>query len=89
MKRSKPYRRYQRRKHMKKKVNIIKNIWGQHDLYKPEGYYNKNKVHCSCDVCSGYRKTTSKFVTKFHLGKNWKKRDAAQLLREKDYYDEN
>lgn len=85
MKRTKAFRREQRKRHINHKIYIIRYHWGR-EPWKPEGYYSKNKVHCSCPTCSGYRKTNSKFVTTFGSGKNWSKRDMKQILREFDTY---
>lgn len=60
MNRDRAYYRKMRRKHIARKVNIVKNTWyaseeSLHDA-KFVGRLNKGKVHCSCMLCTGKTK---------------------------------
>lgn len=55
------------------------------DWYDNLHEYSKNKIHCSCGMCSRYRKTNNKGASRLISGnyapsKNWKKSDQKRLL---------
>ena len=50
-----PARRHERRVHIARKRNIERHIMRLSESYlasEPSGYLNKNKIHCSCPLCS-------------------------------------
>lgn len=88
-KRDRNYRREQREKHIKKRKDIVKNVYFL-PILKCDGKYNKNKVHCSCGMCMA--KTNNK--TKRHIkggnyapNRNWKPSDKRKLDK-MDYEDD-
>lgn len=56
MNRTRDYYRKMRAKHIKRKKAIIDNIWHWDEygytFYAHDGMYSKNKIHCSCPLCS-------------------------------------
>lgn len=50
MNRSLNYYREQRRKHIKRKKRIIKDL-NNYWYYKHDGELSKGKIHCSCKLC--------------------------------------
>lgn len=53
MNRPRDYYRKMRAKHIKRKKEIVSHWNGFEDgLYKYDGKYSKNKIHCSCPLCS-------------------------------------
>ncbi len=62
-------------KHQNRRLHIIHNVWGLNTEWKPPHYFSKNKVHCSCFMCSGCRKTNSKLVKH-----NWKHSDRKRMI---------
>lgn len=53
MNRSRDYYRKMRAKHIKRKMNIVSHWHGFEDgYYEHDGQYSKNKIHCSCPLCS-------------------------------------
>ena len=85
MARTRSYRRRMRIKKARRKVKLIKEIWGYDDPYldRPLGFYSKNKIHCSCPMCA------AKTNNRGHYGPtmNWRIRDRRQL-DEMDYDEE-
>jgi len=69
---------HQAKRWASRRIQIIKHSWGR-EPWKPQHYFAKNKVHCSCEVCSGYAKTNSKIVKN-----NWKHSDKKKMLKELD-----
>ena len=53
--RTRAYTRKMRAKHIKRKKRIVSHWSGfeESPLYKYDGMYSKNKVHCSCPLCRG------------------------------------
>lgn len=56
VKRSQDYYRYQRKRHIKRKMGILRRIGGEDNLacWTGDGYYgvlSKGKIHCSCWMC--------------------------------------
>jgi hypothetical protein len=90
MRRNKAFRRNEREKHIKRKLYILKHACAA-EPWKPAGYFDKNKIHCSCEQCQAGRKTNAKkgYTQSINrTGKNWKRKDIAHMLKEKDTYDE-
>ena len=54
----------------KRKKKICHILYG-YDLYEHDNQYSKNKVHCSCPMCSA--KSNSKY------GKNWTHSDLKKI----------
>lgn len=51
--RSRAYYREVRNKAIRRKKNICKHIyWDGCDWYEHDGQYSKNKIHCSCWMCT-------------------------------------
>lgn len=80
--RNKPYRREMRRKHIKRKKRIADSIYSGGPYYSFDGQYDKNKVHCSCPMCS--QKTNNKGKNRLKHGnyypsKNWKHSDKLKI----------
>ena len=51
-KRTRAYTRHQRRRVIKRKLLIIRNVWSQEaHLLQVEGKLSKGKIHCSCRMC--------------------------------------
>ena len=54
--RSRDYYRKMRAKHIRRKKNIVRHWkwWSDNDYnyYPHDGMYSKNKIHCSCPICS-------------------------------------
>lgn len=84
----------------RRKLNIAKALRKKRmspDYYDNLHQYSKNKIHCSCPVCSGTSKTNSKHVNKGGInsrgrnfgfgttnhrkGKNWSMADLKQIER--------
>ena len=69
----------------KRKRNICKHIYGW-EYYDNLHQYSKNKIHCSCPMCSA--KTNNKGRYAYFSGSiNWSIRDRRQL-DEMDYDEE-
>lgn len=69
--RGRAYRKHQRRRWIRRRRNIIENIWGV-DLSdwghrRQGGYWSKNKVHCSCEMCKYHREKDLKYQEKVRL----------------------
>ena len=65
MNRSRDYYRKMRAKHIKRKKNIVHNWkWGGDNpqYYQHDGMYSKNKIHCSCALCSEKARNGGKHV---------------------------
>ena len=65
MNRSRDYYRKMRAKHIKRKKAIVHNWkwWGDNpQYYKHDGMYSKNKIHCSCALCSEKARNGGKHV---------------------------
>lgn len=62
--------------HAKRRMEIFIKNWRSGPAPKPLNYYSKNKVHCSCPMCSGYQKTNSDVVKN-----NWKHSDKKKRLK--------
>ena len=66
MNRSRDYYRKMRAKHIKRKKNIIHSMWHGYDYgyeyYPHDGMYSKNKIHCSCPMCSERARNNGKHV---------------------------
>ena len=82
MARTRSYRRRMRIKKARRKVRLIKEIWGYDDPYldRPLGFYSKNKIHCSCPMCRAYNKSLADKKVKID------KQHCIDLLF--DYYDD-
>ena len=54
MNRTRDYYRKMRAKHIKRKKRITSHYSGSdtYPYYKNDGSYSKNKIHCSCPLCS-------------------------------------
>lgn len=61
----------------KRKKNITKSWNDGHDYYNNLHQYSKNKIHCSCPICSS--KTRGKNVTKQGAGENWSIKDQKRI----------
>ena len=46
------YKFEMREKHIARKKNICKHVYGFDWYLKGDGYYNKGKIHCSCPMCA-------------------------------------
>ena len=80
--RNKPYRREMRRKHIKRKKRIAEYIYSGESYYSEDGRYDKNKIHCSCPMCS--QKINNKVRNRLKHGnyypsKNWKHSDKLKI----------
>ena len=65
MNRSRDYYRKMRAKHIKRKKSIVHNWkwWGDNpEYYQHDGMYSKNKIHCSCPLCSEKARNNGKHV---------------------------
>lgn len=81
--RGKAFTRNERNKHIARKKNIAEHVYGW-AYYGDDGRYNKGKVHCSCGMCSRYRKTTNKGKHRYIAGNyapstNWSPNDTVKL----------
>ena len=81
--RNKNYYREMRDKHIRRKKQIALLIFGCKE-YECDGMYSKNKVHCSCPLCS--RKTNNKGKNRLKHGnyypsKNWKHSDLQKIQK--------
>lgn len=78
------YRRYQRRRNIKRKIYIIENIYKDDIKYfcaNQPGRLDGNKIHCSCPVCS--IKTRNKGKRKkgnYHRSINYKLSDLKRQM---------
>ena len=63
----------------------ITRSWGwQEDYYDNLHQYSKNKIHCSCGMCSRYKKTNNrgrkrKIHGNYAPSKNWSESDRRKL----------
>ena len=65
MNRTRDYYRKMRAKHINRKKNIVHNWkwWGDNpEYYLHDGMYSKNKIHCSCPLCSEKSRNGGKHV---------------------------
>ena len=64
MNRSRDYYRKMRAKHIKRKKTIVHSWkwWGDSEYYQHDGMYSKNKIHCSCSLCSEKARNGGKHV---------------------------
>ena len=66
MNRTRDYYRKMRAKHIARKKNIIHNYWHWYsygyEYYPYDGMYSKNKIHCSCPLCSERARNNGKHV---------------------------
>ena len=67
MNRDRSYYRKMRAKAIKRKKTIAQKFYFQPWIYHDDGMYSKNKIHCSCHMCS--HKTKNK--TKRHIRGNY------------------
>ena len=83
-----------RRKALRKK-RISDNFWpgaAEHPYYDNLHQYSKNKIHCSCPICSpksknkGKRRQNRKNYQPFY---NWKHSDLKRLLALEDQIEDN
>ena len=53
MGRTRAFTRKMRAKHIKRKKRIVSNWhwYGEHEFYRHDGMFSKNKIHCSCKMC--------------------------------------
>ena len=53
MNKSRDYYRYQRKRAILHKYNILRGLWGTEEADKMyvKGYLSKGKIHCSCWMC--------------------------------------
>ena len=56
-------------------------MWPEHHYYDNLHQYSKNKIHCSCPICT--QKTNNRGRQKYYgIGsKNWKRSDLVKILR--------
>lgn len=82
-KRNRNYVRRMRAKHIKRKKNIVKNIYRWDHYYPHDGQYSKGKIHCSCPMCN--QKTRHRrgyYVWGCTKGKkNWKHSDYIKVIK--------
>ena len=85
MNRDKAYYRYQRKKHIRRKLGILRRIGGEDDVRAwsrgQPGRLSKGKIHCSCWMCR-----TKSYDELSHGGK---KRNAAAEQDLKEFLNEN
>ena len=67
----------------------ITRSWGWQDYYDNLHQYSKNKIHCSCGMCSRYKKTNNrgrkrKIHGNYAPSKNWSESDRRKLDEIKD-----
>lgn len=64
MNRTRDYYRKMRAKHIKRKKTIVLNWrwYGDFPYYKHDGMFSKNKIHCSCPLCSEKARNNGKHV---------------------------
>lgn len=83
MNRPQAYYRHQRKRWIKRRKKIIECVWDSQP-WKPDNYFSKNKVHCSCSMCA---KKTNKseygYNTYGRWKKNWKHSDKKKLLHDR------
>lgn len=81
--RGKAFTRNERNKHIARRKNIAEHVYGW-AYYSDDGRYSKGKVHCSCGMCSRFRKTNNKGKHRFLPGNyapstNWSPNDTVKL----------
>lgn len=64
MNRTRDYYRKMRAKHIKRKKTIVSNWrwYGDFPYYAHDGMFSKNKIHCSCPLCSEKARNNGKHV---------------------------
>lgn len=83
-KRNRNYIRRMRAKHIARKKNIVKNVYRLSNYYSHDGQYSKNKIHCSCPMCT---QKTNDDRGYYVWGcakkgkKNWKHSDYIKILK--------
>ena len=70
--------------HAIRKRNIVKYVYWSEEWYDNLHQYSCNKVHCSCGMCSRYRKTNNKGKRRLIHGnyapsKNWSHTDERRI----------
>ena len=79
MRHSKQYLRYQTRKHIRRKRNILKYVYRDDYASSIQGnYLNKGKVHCSCPMCATKTNRRKRSITT-----GWKHSDLINLAKGK------
>ena len=71
--RNRAYRRFQRNRVIQKRRKLVAELYGQDKSFEHfpfDGFLDKGKIHCSCDMCQQKVKTNG-----------WKHSDRKQLLR--------
>lgn len=81
--RGKAFTRSERNKHIARRKYIAEQIYGW-AYYTVDGCYAKNKVHCSCGMCSRYSKTKNKgrhrtIAGNYAPSRNWRPSDKVKL----------
>lgn len=82
MNRSRSFYREMRAKHIRRKKSIAQHCWRNWEL-PFDGMYSKEKIHCSCPMCS--TKTRNKKYKRRHLhgnyypSINWKHSDKVKI----------
>lgn len=74
----------QRKRHIKRKIRILKDIHGKEIFNKvfkdiPKGKFSKGKIHCGCYLCKPYKYDDSKTIS------DMRKIESAKQM-EKEYY---
>jgi len=83
------YLRYQHKRHALRHKRITEEVYHEDDYFNEFNKYDSFKIHCSCGVCSRYRKTNNrghrrKIHGNYAPSKNWSPKDEKRIEEMED-----